>query len=501
MGGGYSAPHPSYNRTPSMSRSSAPRAAQPRSTPIQRQGGPARPNAAGGQRRPTAGGQRGPTAGGPRTASPAGRSSFQSPSSFQRPSQQQLGNFLNLPAGSSGARGPSQVAQSPGRAAAQGGGEGPRTVEGPRGGSVTVGRGSGSTTTPGGVTVGGGGAGVKVEGPRGNTAVKGAGGVGASNGELAGAKTGAGKAVQGPGGNTAAAGVGRKGITDGTNTVAGRGAAAGVRGPGGATRGRAAGTIGATDGTRTQVRQGAAVRGPGGNTISAGRGANFVNGQFVGGANWSRVNGAYHHWNAFGPGWYGRYPGAWWPGKWAVRATAWTAAAWAVAGPYAGCSGDGNYYDYSENVTYQDGEVYYGDEAVATSEEYYDQAGEIAAAGETPQNEEWMPLGVFSVLTTEGQSQTDKAIQLAINKDGIIRGNFQDFLTEKVTPITGSVDKETQRVAFRAEGNDSVVIETGLYNLTNDEVPVLVHFDKDQQQQRLLVRLDKPEEAEGSTPN
>ena len=112
-----------------------------------------------------------------------------------------------------------------------------------------------------------------------------------------------------------------------------------------------------------------------------------------------------------------------------------------------------------------------------------------------------MPLGVFAVLTTEGQSQTDKALQLAINKDGIIRGNFQDFLTEKVTPITGSVDKETQRVAFRAEGNDSVVIETGLYNLTNDEVPVLVHFDKDQQQQRLLVRLDKPEEAEGSTPN
>ena len=57
-----------------------------------------------------------------------------------------------------------------------------------------------------------------------------------------------------------------------------------------------------------------------------------------------------------------------------------------------------------------------------------------------------------------------------------------------------------QCVAFKAKGNDSVVIETGLYNLTNDEVPILVHFGKDQQQQRLLVRLKNPEEADGSDP-
>ena len=44
------------------------------------------------------------------------------------------------------------------------------------------------------------------------------------------------------------------------------------------------------------------------------------------------------------------------------------------------------------------------------------------------------------------------------------------------------------------EGNDSVVMETGLYNLTNDELPVLVHFGPDRQEPRTLIRLKQPEE-------
>lgn len=44
------------------------------------------------------------------------------------------------------------------------------------------------------------------------------------------------------------------------------------------------------------------------------------------------------------------------------------------------------------------------------------------------------------------------------------------------------------------EGNDSIVMETGLYNLTNDEVPVLVHFGADRQEGRTLIRLKQPEE-------
>ena len=84
----------------------------------------------------------------------------------------------------------------------------------------------------------------------------------------------------------------------------------------------------------------AGIRGPGGNVVAAGRGAAFVNGQFVGGKAWTAVNGAYTRWGAFTPGWYGRYPGAWWPGKWALAATAWATWGWGTAGSYCGCSGE-----------------------------------------------------------------------------------------------------------------------------------------------------------------
>lgn len=230
--------------------------------------------------------------------------------------------------------------------------------------------------------------------------------------------------------------------------------------------------------------------------ISAGRGANFVNGQFVGGHAWNAVNGAYTRWGYFGGGYYGRYPGAWFPGKWALVGTAWATLGWSDCGSYCGCSDEGYYYDYGENVTYDDGNVYYGDEVVASAEQYYDQATELADAGQETTDEEWLPLGVFAVVTEPTQTQTDRVVQLAVNKEGAIRGNFHDFLTDKVTPVTGSVDKESQRVCLKLEGNDEMIVETGLYNLTNDEVPVLVHFSAERQEARTFIRLKKPEGEE-----
>ncbi|MHB1036664.1 MAG: hypothetical protein ACYC0Y_18755 [Pirellulales bacterium] len=292
-----------------------------------------------------------------------------------------------------------------------------------------------------------------------------------------------GETITGPGGGKATIGGagGTRTGPGGTTIGAGR-AGIKVTGPGGNTYAKVAG--------------GAAIRGPGGNVVAAGRGASFVNGQFVGGRTWAGVNRAYNRWGYFTPGWHGRYPGAWWPGRWAVVATAWAVPTWAVVGPYCGYGESGTYYDYGQNVTYVDNTVYYGDQPVASAEQYYDQAGQIADSGATAQDEEWLPLGVFAVVADPAQTQTDKVVQLAINKEGVIRGNFQDFLADKVTPVIGAVDKKTQRVALRAEGNDSVVVETGLYNLTNDEVPVLVHFGPDRQEQRTLVRLKQPEGQE-----
>jgi hypothetical protein len=192
------------------------------------------------------------------------------------------------------------------------------------------------------------------------------------------------------------------------------------------------------------------------------------------------------------PGYGIRYPGAWIAAGIATTAW-WSGVAWSSAGAYCGCAVQPYTYVYGDNITYDDGTVYYGNQPVATAEQYYQQATQMAADGQQIANEDWMPLGVFGVVR-QATDRVERVAQIAVNKEGIIRGNFQDLLTDTVTPIVGSVDKQNQRVAMKLQGNDTVVVETGLYNLTQDEVPVLIHFSPDRQEPRTMVRLKQPEE-------
>jgi hypothetical protein len=51
------------------------------------------------------------------------------------------------------------------------------------------------------------------------------------------------------------------------------------------------------------------------------------------------------------------------------------------------------------------------------------------------------------------------------------------------------------------EGNDNFLLETGLYNLTNDEAPALLYLGKDAPQTRTLIRLQQPaDEAAAAAP-
>lgn len=154
------------------------------------------------------------------------------------------------------------------------------------------------------------------------------------------------------------------------------------------------------------------------------------------------------------------------------------------------------YYDYGTNITYEDNNVYVNGQDAGTIDQYYDQASELAQAGATadaPADGDWLPLGVFA-LTKPGQTDSVVTIQLAVNKEGIIRGNYTDTRSDTTKSIEGSVDKKTQRVAFTVGGNKSNLIETGLYNLTKDEAPALIHIGENKTEQYLLVRLDNPDE-------
>jgi hypothetical protein len=177
------------------------------------------------------------------------------------------------------------------------------------------------------------------------------------------------------------------------------------------------------------------------------------------------------------------------PYRWATWAvmTSWFPYGW----------GEPKYYNYGENVYYQDNSVYYGDQQVCSAEEYTQQAEEIAASAPPvePDNTEWMPLGVFTI-TQDGEATgaaPSMFLQLVVSKEGIVSGTFQNKATGASGEIEGMVDKESQRVAWTAKGQNRPLVETGVHNLTEDTSPALIHFADGQTQQMLLVRLEDPE--------
>lgn len=166
------------------------------------------------------------------------------------------------------------------------------------------------------------------------------------------------------------------------------------------------------------------------------------------------------------------------------------------------------FYDYGEggNVVYQDNSVYIDGQQVATAEEYAQSAAVLAAVDypEEPDEAkaakmEWLPLGTFAISSNENEKETTKTIQLAVNQDGVVTGTYYNQLTDKTYPVQGKVDKQTQRVAFTIGSNNDVVMETGIFNLTQDTAPALVHHGKSQTDTYLLVRLDAPEEETDGT--
>jgi hypothetical protein len=198
------------------------------------------------------------------------------------------------------------------------------------------------------------------------------------------------------------------------------------------------------------------------------------------GDNWWNNNHIYH---PYYPGF--RYWGwAAWPAL-----TGWVGYGWS----------EPVYYNYGENVCYEDGSVYYGDQPVATEDEYAQQAEAIATniPEAKPAAEDWMPLGVFAI-TSDGQpTGVDPTLylQLAVSKQGILSGTLQNTTTGTAQAVEGMVDKQTQRAAWTVTGKTRPLMETGITNLTQDTSPALVHFADGTTQQWLLVRLENPAET------
>ena len=106
-----------------------------------------------------------------------------------------------------------------------------------------------------------------------------------------------------------------------------------------------------------------------------------------------------------------------------------------------------------------------------------------------------MPLGVFAVSSRADDDHPAMMMQMAVSKEGNLAGMYYNTSDDVALPIQGAVDQKTQRAAWTIGDKKNTVLETGIFNLTKEETPVLVHFGDEKTQNWMMVRLDKPESA------
>jgi hypothetical protein len=188
---------------------------------------------------------------------------------------------------------------------------------------------------------------------------------------------------------------------------------------------------------------------------------------------------------------------------WASRGAyhGWQAASYASLGTFLGAAAvtaEPPYYAYGNggNVYYEDNTVYVNGQSAGTAEQYAQQALAFVAAAPPPEkaaDAEWLPLGTFAV-TREDVDDSQGMIELAINKQGVLAGTYYNEASGASRALRGTLDQKSQRVAIGfADGQkDEVALETGLYNLTQEEAPALLHFGTKQTTPILLMRLEPP---------
>ena len=161
------------------------------------------------------------------------------------------------------------------------------------------------------------------------------------------------------------------------------------------------------------------------------------------------------------------------------------------------------YWNYGPggNFFYRDNFVYHNNRRYMPVDDYYRSVRELAR--DVPQIDpqeaermEWAPLGVFAA-TRENETESHRALQLTANREGVITGTYFNEEQDRVRPILGRVDEQSQRAAWTfADGEqDHIVFETSVYNLTRSESDMMVHFGPSAAQTEVwrLVRLEQPD--------
>lgn len=209
----------------------------------------------------------------------------------------------------------------------------------------------------------------------------------------------------------------------------------------------------------------------------------------------SMVRSSFDRYALFDQGWRAQHPQAWFAPGWSPKAE-WLTATWQSVGGFLGYGTTPPiYYNYGANLVVSNNEVFLSGKSLGTLKAYSQKAVQLATDGQSAQtspNDKWLPLGVFA-LTPKGKYDSFMIVQLAINEDGVVRGNYVDTTHAELKTVSGAADKESQRIVWCFGGSTDKVVETGLYNLTIDSAPALVYVGSQSTQSWDLIRLSQPD--------
>jgi hypothetical protein len=183
----------------------------------------------------------------------------------------------------------------------------------------------------------------------------------------------------------------------------------------------------------------------------------------------------------FTPSWYAGHPGAWQYTH--PHADAWAVATFGATAAWLGIAAATDVYT-SETTNI------YTSDATAPDDASDDEQADVDPANPRRAEGEFLPLGVFA-LAPKSEKDASALVQLAVNKQGVVRGNYYDILTGQDQAISGTLDKRTQRATFQAGPGGSVTFETTLASLTQPAGSVTLRFAGGQTRQWTLARFDE----------
>lgn len=178
----------------------------------------------------------------------------------------------------------------------------------------------------------------------------------------------------------------------------------------------------------------------------------------------------------------------WWRGAPWAGVASWLDWGWGQPIYYAE---DGYPSEVPQEIFYGPPQAIFQPEIYQTAPQAYDYLN-VGLNGEDTIGD-WMPLGTFAVGKDAMQaSYSNMFVQLAINKQGDLEGTYYNASTDQVHALEGTVDRLTQEVLWKMKDkNNSPLMMTGLYNLTQDVVNVKVQFVTGVLENWVLVKLEE----------